>query len=105
MNGKEQISLIIFTIEKCLQLKRSVLLLKFKDLIIDFLGILLISVVLFLIQIDEVKGLVNVGEEFLKGKKCILYCIDLGENGISVLLVSPEIRIKCLLFKLCKFRS
>ena len=105
MNGKEQIALIVLSIEKCLQLKRSVFFFQFKDLFINFPGILLISVVLFLIQFDEVKGLVNVGEEFLKWKKCVLYCIDLGENGISILLVSPEIRFKCLLFKLCKFRS
>jgi hypothetical protein len=105
MNCKEQVSLIVLSIEKCFQLKRSVFFFKLKDLIIDFLGILLISVILFLIQFDEVIGLVNVGEEFLKWKKCILYGINLGENGISILLVSPEIRFKCLLFKLCKFRS
>ena len=105
MNGKEQIALIVLSIEKCLQLKRSVFFFQFKDLFIDFPGILLISVVLFLIQFDKVVGLVNVFDEFLKRKKCVFYGIDLGENGIRVLFVSPEIRIKCLLFKLCKFRS
>ena len=105
MDGQKQISLIVLSVEKCLELKRSVFVLQFKNLFINFLGILLISVVLFLIKLYEVIGLVNVGEKFLKRKKCVLYGIYLGENRISFLLVAPKVRFKCLLFKLCEFRS
>lgn len=105
MNGQKQISLIILSVEKSLELERSVFILQLENLFINFLCILLISVVLFLVQFDEVVGLVNVGDEFLKRKKCVLYGINLGENRISFLLVTPKVRFKCLLFKLCEFRS
>lgn len=60
MNGQKQISLIVLSVEKSLELKRSVFILQLENLFINFLCILLISVVLFLIQFDEVVGLVNV---------------------------------------------
>jgi len=60
MNGQKQISLIILSVEKSLELERSVFILQLENLFINFLCILLISVVLFLVQFDEVVGLVNV---------------------------------------------
>ena len=60
MNGQKQISLIVLSVEKRLELERSVFILQFENLFINFLCILLISVVLFLIQFNEVIGLVNV---------------------------------------------
>ncbi len=60
MNGQKQITLIILSVEKRLELEGSVFVLQLENLFIDFLCILLISVVLFLIQFNEVIGLVNV---------------------------------------------
>ena len=60
MNGQKQISLIVLSVEKRLELEGSVFVLQLENLFINFLCILLISVVLFLIQFNEVIGLVNV---------------------------------------------
>ena len=60
MNGQKQISLIVLSVEKRLELEGSVFVLQLENLFINFLCIFLISVVLFLIQFNEVIGLVNV---------------------------------------------
>ena len=60
MDGEKQVAFVILSIKESLKLERSVLLLKLKDLFIDFPGILLVAVIFLFVEFDEVKGLVNV---------------------------------------------
>ena len=66
MDGQKDIALVIFSVEQRLELQRPVLGLKLKDTCVNLRRIFLVSVILLLIQLDEVIGLINVLEELLK---------------------------------------
>ena len=91
VDGKEDVSLVVFAVEKGLELQGPVFVLEGKDPLVDFPCILFVSVVFLFIEFDEVICLVDVGKELLEGNDCILDCVYLREYGICFLFGAPEI--------------
>ena len=101
VDGQKQVSLVVLAVEKGLELEGSELILKLQDLVIHLFCVFLVAVVLFLVQLDKIVRLVDVLDQLLEGQDRVLDGVDLSEYGISLLLVTPEVRLECLFFKFC----